>query len=198
MVANPTTLGRPRDPAVDAAILDVTRRLLADVGYGALTMESVAAAAGVGKQTVYRRWNRKPLLVFDAAFGGAGSIELPDTGSLVGDLEAVVAAQQEVYGTPGVQEMIAGLVADCLAEPRLMDALRQRFIEPRLGVLETVVARAAARGEVPDATPAGLVARLVAGHALYHFLIAGGGPDPELPARVAQLISRGVMIPEPS
>src|SRR4028119_1819367 len=57
--------GRPRDPSRDGVIRAAIMRLLADVGYGALTMDAVAAEAGVGKATIYRRWRTKQDLVVD-------------------------------------------------------------------------------------------------------------------------------------
>ena len=58
--------GRPRDPEVDRSILKATIELLADDGFGGLSIEAVAARAGVGKTTVYRRWPSKTPLVVDA------------------------------------------------------------------------------------------------------------------------------------
>ncbi len=61
----PSRGGRPRDPSRDGVIRAAILRLLADVGYGALTMDAVAAEAGVGKATIYRRWRTKQDLVVD-------------------------------------------------------------------------------------------------------------------------------------
>ena len=61
----PSRGGRPRDPSRDGVIRAAILRLLADVGYGALTMDAVAAEAGVGKATIYRRWRTKEELVVD-------------------------------------------------------------------------------------------------------------------------------------
>lgn len=59
--------GRPRDPSRDGVIREAILRLLGDVGYGALTMDAVAAEAGVGKATIYRRWHTKQDLVVDTS-----------------------------------------------------------------------------------------------------------------------------------
>ena len=74
--------GRPRDPAVDAAILTAAVDLLAEIGYARLTMEQVAARAGVGKASLYLRWPNKVALVAEAIQQRAAVIPaLPDTGS---------------------------------------------------------------------------------------------------------------------
>src|SRR5919199_170618 len=89
----PNRGGRPRDPSRDGVIRKAILRLLADVGYGALTMDAVAAQAGVGKATIYRRWRTKEDLVVDtiAELHHLDSAP-PDTGSLEGDLRALLHA----------------------------------------------------------------------------------------------------------
>src|SRR5437868_5357922 len=82
--------GRPRSPEADHAILDATIALLAEGGYDALTMERVAARAGVGKATVYRRWGSKVELAVDALRASIADVEVHSTGSLGDDLIAYV------------------------------------------------------------------------------------------------------------
>src|SRR5438552_7396577 len=85
--------GRPRDPAVDEAILTAAVDLLAEVGYARLTMEQVAARAGVGKASLYLRWPNKVALVAEAIQHRAAVIPaLPDTGSLPADMRAFLRA----------------------------------------------------------------------------------------------------------
>src|ERR671929_141080 len=90
-VARPSRGGRPRDPSRDGVIRAAILRLLADVGYGALTMDAVAAEAGVGKATIYRRWRTKQDLVVDtiAELNRAEALP-PDTGSLEEDLRVML------------------------------------------------------------------------------------------------------------
>src|SRR6195952_5478724 len=83
----PNRGGPPRDPSRDGVIRKAILRLLADVGYGALTMDAVASQAGVGKATIYRRWRTKEDLVVDTIsdLNRAGATA-PDTGSVETDL----------------------------------------------------------------------------------------------------------------
>src|SRR5689334_11946810 len=88
--------GRSRDDSRDPQILQATAQLLAEVGYDRLTMDAVAARAHAGKATLYRRWSSKGELVVDAlgcAAHGETPEAAPDTGSLRGDLEALVKAR---------------------------------------------------------------------------------------------------------
>src|SRR3982750_1728172 len=90
-VIRPSRGGRPRDPSRDTLIRAPILRLLADIGYGALTMDAVASEAGVGKATISRRWRTKQDLVVDTISDlNRASSTAPDTGSLEGDLRAML------------------------------------------------------------------------------------------------------------
>src|SRR5438132_1036795 len=79
--------GRPRDPAVDVAVLTAAVDLLAEVGYARLTMDQIAARAGVGKASVYLRWPNKVALVAEAIQQDSAVVpDVPDTGSLREDM----------------------------------------------------------------------------------------------------------------
>jgi AcrR family transcriptional regulator len=191
--------GRPRDRALDERILTATRAALDSQGYAGVSMDAVAREAGVGKQTVYRRWARKPLLVFDAVFGGAETVAvaLPDRGSLAADLAEVTAIQASVYRTPGMRELVRGLLADCLAEPGLRAELAARFLRPRLETLAAVVESARRRGEVGAGVEPSVVAETLAGAMLFHAVLyaddPGGADDGggAFGAQLAGLVSRG-------
>src|ERR671929_187050 len=111
-VVRPSRGGRPRDPSRDGVIRAAILRLLADVGYGALTMDAVAAEAGVGKATIYRRWRTKQELVVDTVseVNRAWTIAA-DTGSLEGDLRAhLLAVDQRAVDPAGVERHRAAQV----------------------------------------------------------------------------------------
>lgn len=184
--------GRPRDRTIDERVLEATRAAVLRKGYAAVSMEAVAREAGVGKQTVYRRWPRKPLLVFDAMFGTAEAVVdvLPDTGSLDDDVRAVTTAQTGVYRTPGMIALLSGLVADCLADTPSLDALRARFLQPRMHALAVVAERAIGRGELrPDVAPEAF-AQVLGGAMLAHFVLYGDdGDDVDFGEQLASLVA---------
>ena len=100
-VTRPSRGGRPRDPSRDGVIRAAILRLLADVGYNALTMDAVAAEAGVGKATIYRRWRTKSDLVVDTiAEMNRAETQLPDTGSLEADLRQLLRSLVHVVNGP--------------------------------------------------------------------------------------------------
>jgi AcrR family transcriptional regulator len=161
-------------------------------------MEAVARAAGVGKQTVYRRWPRRPLLVIDAVLAGPGrpgrgrASGPPDTGSLAGDLAAVAA---ERIGDPAAgPDVLRGLVADCIGDDALTQVLRARLLAPSLRAAALAAERAARRGELaPDVQPA-LVAEALAGALIARLLLPPPRrPQPDLAfgASLARLVAEG-------
>src|SRR6266571_7790768 len=91
--STPGRRGRPRDPGVDVAIRTATVDLLGEVGYARLTMDEVAARAGVAKASLYLRWPNKVALVADALQQRARTVpEVPDTGTLPADMRAFLTA----------------------------------------------------------------------------------------------------------
>src|SRR3954462_5525024 len=100
-VIRPSRGGRPRDPSRDSVIRAAILRLLADVGYGALTMDAVASEAGVGKATIYRRWRTKQDLVVDTISDlNREQVARPDTGSLENDVRLMLRSLVAVITGP--------------------------------------------------------------------------------------------------
>ena len=154
--APPRSVGRPRSTAADRAILDTTIRLLADQGYDAMSIEGVAAAAGVGKTTIYRRYPNKRDLVIAALSATATAIPNPaDSGSTRDDLLALIADTLEVMRRTGVGFSMAGtLLVKERDEPMLLQLFRERVIRPRFELGVRLLRRGILRGELrPDIEP---------------------------------------------
>jgi AcrR family transcriptional regulator len=144
--------GRPRSEDSHEAILDAVVALLEQEGYGALTIESVARQAGVGKQTIYRWWKSKAELVLEAyANHAASKLPMPDKGSLRADLEwFFCAAFKRLTDISG--PTMRGLMADAVYDAEFLEILREVLIAKRRAVLYQVVERGRSRGELkPDA-----------------------------------------------
>jgi AcrR family transcriptional regulator len=164
--------GRPRDPSRDEAIIDATVDLLVRDGYDLLSMEGVAAAAGVGKATVYRRWSSKAELVIDAMATIKPALDSIDTGTLDGDVELMIA----VSCSPLSQRVSEVMVSVCSAlprEPELLTAFRTRFTEPRIAIITEMLARARRRGELGPEIDIALAASLVPSLMLQRALMTG-------------------------
>lgn len=117
------------------AILAAARDLISEVGYAKLTIEAIAARAGVGKQTIYRWWPSKGAVVFDAflALSEAGpqqSMELPDTGDLEADLKMVMRATVAEFADPAFEAPIRALNTEIINDPALAAQYRQKLADP--------------------------------------------------------------------
>jgi AcrR family transcriptional regulator len=151
--------GRPRSEAAETAILEATLRLLAELGYGGLTMDKVAAEAKVSKATMYRRWPSKVHLVI-TAFSQLPELPCPDTGSLKQDLVEVLSSFLLITQNTSLAGVLPTLAGERARSPELAEyldeATRQRR-EPVKKVLE----RAVKRGDLPAKTDIELAIDLV-------------------------------------
>lgn len=145
--------GRPRDPSRDGVIREAILRLLGDVGYGALTMDAVAAEAGVGKATIYRRWRTKQDLVVDTISVMNQALAAPvDTGSLESDVREVVHRLVDVVNGP-VGTAIRSLLPAMQHQPALTEAFQNGPLQAWRDSYASMWAQAEARGElVPGVT----------------------------------------------
>jgi AcrR family transcriptional regulator len=192
----PGRRGRPRSEEADRAILSAATELLAERGLGGMSMEEVAARAGVGKATVYRRWGSRGALALDAFLAEFSRQQpVPDTGTFRGDLLAALRGWiRSVTRTPAGR-MLAGLVAEAQRDPALAAAWRARVFEPLRADNMVLVQRAIDRGEIPADTDADVVLDLLFGSA-YHRLLQGHRPLTDQFARqVTDLIVAGATAP---
>jgi AcrR family transcriptional regulator len=150
--STPRSPGRPRDARHDEAILRAALVILREEGYGGLSIEGVAARAGVGRPTIYRRWPSKPALVVAALVRSSQlAIRVADTGSLRGDLIALQRRQVELMNAPENRRVTAGLVADLVADPELSQTYVNDYLVPRRAAVLQVLQRGVERGELdPD------------------------------------------------
>ena len=176
----PRTPSSPRNPAGAApATRAATRRsstprstLLVRDGYDRLSMEGVAAAAGVGKTTVYRRWSSKAELVIDAMATLKPTIDTIDTGTLDGDIELLIAASCSPHSERLLQVM-ASICSALPREPELLDAFKTRFTEPRIARISDLLVRARDRGELGPEVDVAMAASLVPSLMLQRVLMTG-------------------------
>ncbi|OBF14769.1 TetR/AcrR family transcriptional regulator [Mycobacterium sp. ACS4331] len=149
--------GRPRDPRIDAAILEATAELVVEIGYSNLTMAAIAERAGTTKTALYRRWSSKVELVHEATFPAAPTALEASIGDIAADVRAMIAVARDVYTTPVVRAALPGLIADMVADERLNARIRDRFTETFSAVRQRVL-EGITRGEVhPDIDPDRLI-----------------------------------------
>ena len=140
--------GRKRDDEAAQRILDATFRLISERGTGQVPIDEIAAAASVGKQTIYRWWPSKTVVVLDALV--AATLEatpFPDTADARADLRTHLQAVARLFSSP-TGALICELVAEAQAEPAVADELRRRFWAPRRALSRARLTRAVEEGQV--------------------------------------------------
>jgi AcrR family transcriptional regulator len=175
--------GRQLDASRDAALRDAALELLAEIGYDRLSIDAVAARAKASKMTIYRRWSGKAELVVDALSSLRKPGDIPDTGSLRGDLEALASRTDN----PDVRfdaKLVLGVVSALASNPELRRVIREQFIGPGGVRLRQIFERAVARGEIPQDRNLDLLVSIFPALAIQHLLIFGELPDASFAAQV--------------
>lgn len=146
--------GSPRTQAIFSAALD----LVAELGYDRTTVDAIAARAHASKATIYRRWPDKAALVKAALDANDSQFvaEIPDTGSLAGDLLAALNVARAQLDDRYLM-LMSSLLSAAHRDPDLAAALKSHVVDEDLSPFAPIVARAVARGELPPDADAELV-----------------------------------------
>lgn len=144
-------LGRKRDATLDARIIEAAISVLAEIGFDSMTMDMVAGHAKTGKATVYRRWSSKAELVKDALIWmSRNSVELnrlPDTGTLRGDLLALIKPYSTEYSERKLS-VLAKLGSFFSENRKIADEATAGIFEPWTDINRSLMRRALKRGEI--------------------------------------------------
>jgi AcrR family transcriptional regulator len=190
----PGRLGRKRDHTRDSDILEATVDVLAEVGFDGMTIDMVAARAKAGKATLYRRWTSKSELVIDAVSCMKGRDTapeaLPDTGTLRGDLVAMIKPHSIEDGAKKTRVM-AGIVSLLAKEPELAQAAHAAIMEPRARANRLFLQRAIDRGEIAPVGDLGTIAMIMPSMIAYRVLMLHEPVDREFLLSVID----GVLLP---
>jgi AcrR family transcriptional regulator len=188
--------GRPRSMQAQQAILDATLTFLATEGFDAMSIEAIAAAAGVGKQTIYRWWASKEALVIDAIKSLQQTHNpVVETGSLREDFLVMARNAFQTLSEPDTRGLVLNLLAMMTMYPHIYQAFYDQALAPRFQQLAHMIQRAQARGEVRQDLDANEIIGLLAGPFWYHLLFNAGNmpvvPD-DLPERLVDAILQGI------
>ena len=183
--------GRPRSDRVHRAILDAARELLIRDGFTRLRLEHVAAAAGVGKATIYRRWPTKEdlaqALLQDLA---SPHIAIDDVGDTRAEMLAAVTNPMRAITDTNFGPVILALMSQIAGNPKLGDPFRQTVVQARRDAVAEMIARGIVRGDLcPDADP-DLATELLVGP-VYFRLVFGGKLDDEFAHSIVDNVMRG-------
>ena len=163
--------GRPRNERSRQAILRSTLKLLRRTSFADLSIEAIAADAGVGKTTVYRWWPNKGALVVDAFTSSIeDELHFPDSGSVHRDMSAQMNQFLEVLGSR-TGRIVAAIIAGGQSDAELMEDFRARFLRPRRQEAYQTLRRGIERGELPQDLDLDLVLDILYGAIYMRFLI---------------------------
>ncbi|MFG2206515.1 TetR/AcrR family transcriptional regulator [Streptomyces sp. NPDC048638] len=184
---------RSGGPRKAQEIFDATLDLLAAKGYEGLTVESVAQRSGVNKTTIYRWWPSKGALL-GAALTGASRLDLtlPDTGSLRGDLEALLHTVLTLLTVPPAADIAVSALGAVTHSPELADHISEFFAD-RLAREQPVFDRAVARGELSADTDPILLVDLLAGAAWLRVVLRRRPVEKDFVARAVRTVLDGAL-----
>jgi AcrR family transcriptional regulator len=184
-------IGRPRNPAIDAAVLGATLDVLDEQGYSGLSIEEVARRAGTTKPAIYRRWATRQRLALAALGRRLSEPAAPDTGCTLCDLDeclkVFVAAFKRM--PPGV---IGPLFADCAGEPELRRTFMTSLFDPPRAAVKRTLDRSHERGDLRADVDLELVLDAI-GSLVHYRVLFGHAPmtNAEI-ERAVEVLLRGI------
>jgi AcrR family transcriptional regulator len=183
--------GRPRSDKAHRAILDAARELLIRDGYTRLHLEHVAAHAGVGKATIYRRWRSKELLaqalLADLA---APHIAIEETGDTREEMLAAVVNPMRALTESDFGPVIRALLSQIANNPMIGDPFRATVVQARRDEVARLIARGIERGDLCPDADVDIATELLVGP-VYFRLMFGGELDLAFAERVVDNVMRG-------
>jgi AcrR family transcriptional regulator len=182
--------GRPRDVRADAAIMEAAVEVLADKGPRGFTVDEVAARAGCGKATIYRRWPSRSSLLLDTAHRMGLEPAAVDTGRLRDDLVIMLTQLGVKMRDTPAGRILPGVIAEASVHPE-MKALLADFISDRRSRPREIVVRGIERGELPADADVELLLDVLGGTVIYRELIACAPTDEAYIARLVERVLPG-------
>lgn len=183
--------GRPRSEQAHSAILRSTLKLLGQNGFSELTIESVAAHAGVGKATVYRWWPNKAALIADAFAGSTTrKLHFPDTGSVRSDMSQQMRQLIKIFCSRRGR-IVSAILGGGQSDRDLIAAFRERFLWPRRREAYATLQRGILRGELRKDVDKDLLLDSLYGPIYMRFLIRHDKLTPDFVDGLCELVLGG-------
>ena len=184
-------VGRPRSSASHTAILKATLDLLQQNGYRSVTIEGIASAAGVGKQTIYRWWSSKAAVILEAFTRyTAGRIEVPDSGSVKSDLKIFLTVAFDMLNRES-SELVRGLMSEALLDAAFAEQMRDIFIASRRNALREILKRGLKRKELPADVDIEFLIDMIYGPMWYRLLNNHAPLDDNFAQQLAAIVTGG-------
>jgi AcrR family transcriptional regulator len=192
--AHAARTGRPRSERAHQAILTAAQQLLIEEGFAAMRLEHVAARAGVGKATIYRRWASKEALAQDLLTRLAEPhIAIADSGNTRDELLAAVTTPMRAVSETDFGPVIRALLSQIASNPSIGDPFRATVVEARRAEIAKVINRGIARGDLRKDADAEVATELLVGP-VYFRLMFGGVLDLDFAERVVDSVMCGYAV----
>ena len=184
--------GRPRSERAEQAIIDATLEAIGDCGVDGVRCEDVAARAGVGKATLYRRWPGKEDLLIAAFASLKTPLPEPRGESVREDLIAMLEAMAADANDPRYARQFALLHGEGERYPRLVRRYREQVVEPRRDLIRSVLRRGVASGELRPGTDVEVAMLLLTGAVMARGKHDATPAEPGFASRVVDELLRGI------
>lgn len=193
-------LGPQRNPAIDAAVLDATRQLLADKGYSGTSIDAIATLAGVGRPAIYRRWPSKAHIVneavypvLDAELGADIGTELGAEGTMADQIRALVHGAVALFAAPATRAAAPGLMSEVRSDGELRDVLVVRQLAGVRVELKRRLEAASERGEIRAGVDADVLLDILAGAAIFAMSVRDVEDPGPVSDALADIVLRGIL-----
>jgi AcrR family transcriptional regulator len=183
--------GRPREQRVTGAALEAVLDLVVEHGIDGVTMDAVAARAGVSKPALYRRWPTKQDLLIAAAETRIGELSVPDLGDFRDELRLILTTRLHAYLQPGINRLMAGMIG-AAADEGAGHGGYGRYTERIMRETRRVLERGIERGQVRADIDVRAATSLVAAPLVFRLLVEPDRPDEGFVEQIVDLVARAV------
>ncbi|MFC7446610.1 TetR/AcrR family transcriptional regulator [Rhodococcus daqingensis] len=196
-------LGPQRNPAIDAAVLDATRQLLADKGYAGTSIDAIATLAGVGRPAIYRRWPSKAHIVNEAIYPVLDAEQAADLGGEIGvegtiadQVRALVQGAVALFAAPATRAAAPGLMSEVRTNGELREVLVVRMLAGVRVELKRRLEAARERGEIRAGVDADTLLDIMAGAAIFAMSVRDVDDPGPFADSLADIVLHGILPPE--
>lgn len=196
MITSPSSLRRSERSR--RATLDAALALCTEKGYGRVTIEAIAARAGVSKKTIYRWWPSKSAVLLEAFTEAlVDATPFVDTGDIAADIRTHVTGAVRLLSTPPYGPAYAGILSELHHDDELAETVRTQLIEPRFGEAVARLRRAQEQGQIPPGADLPLAVEMLYGPVYYRHVLRKPGQDEATVAALVTHVLRALGAPEP-
>ncbi|MEV6161151.1 TetR/AcrR family transcriptional regulator [Streptomyces sp. NPDC052052] len=196
MIPSPSSLRRSERSR--RATLDAALELCTEKGYGRVTIEAIAARAGVSKKTIYRWWPSKSAVLLEAFTEAlVDTTPFVDTGDIAADLRANLAGAVKLISTPPYGPAYAGILSEVHHDEALARTVRTKLVDPRFDEAVARLRRAEEQGQIPPGGDLALAVEMLYGPVYYRHVLRKPMQDERTIRELVDHVLRSLGVPDP-